>query len=142
MINSYVSYCQYLCNQICPIVLGFGPKEFKRGIGSPFDPCVTTMGQQPYCLSRMEVSDCTFRFGTIIRCDLRTLSLPRESTCDNQYACVIWSPCRKGNSLLTKLFGGLSYEKCGGTITHLHMRRQDGHHHRFPPLNFLVWTRK
>ena len=38
----------------------------------------------------------------------------------------------KGNSRLTKLFGGLSYKKSGGTITRLHMWRQDGRHNRFP----------
>ena len=61
----------------------------KGGIGSLFDPCVNDMGQRPYCLSRMEVSYCTFGFGAIIRHDQRTLSLPRDSPRDNQYACAI-----------------------------------------------------
>ena len=42
------------------------------------------------------------------------------------------SPFWKGHSRLTKLFGELSYKKSGGTITHLHMWRQDGCHNRFP----------
>ena len=79
-------------------------KDSKRGIWSLFDPCVNTVGRRPYCLSRMEESYCTFGFSAIIRRDLRTLSLPRDSmhVCD---------PRGKGNSHLTKLFGGLSYEK-------------------------------
>ena len=86
-------------------------KEFKRGIGSLFDPCVNAMGRRPYCPSRMEVSYCTFGFGTIILRDLRTLSLPHDSPHGNQYACVIWVLAGKVNSCLTELFGGLSYEK-------------------------------
>ena len=42
------------------------------------------------------------------------------------------SPHGKGNSCLTKLFGGLCYKKSGGSITHLHTWRQDGRHNRFP----------
>ena len=45
------------------------------------------------------------------------------------YACVWFSPCRKGNS---RFLGGLSYEKIKGIITRLHMWRQDGRHNRFP----------
>ena len=41
------------------------------------------------------------------------------------------SPCGKGNSHLTKLLGGLIYEKSGGTITHLHTWQQDGCNNRF-----------
>ena len=37
------------------------------------------MGRRPYWPSRMEVSYCTFGFGAIIRRDLRTLSLRRDS---------------------------------------------------------------
>ena len=65
-------------------------RNLKWGIGSLFDPCVNTMGRRPYCPSCMEVSCCTFGFSTIIRRDLRTLSLPHDSQCDNLYACVIW----------------------------------------------------
>ena len=35
-------------------------KEFKRENRISFDPCVNAMGRWPYCLSRMEVSYCTF----------------------------------------------------------------------------------
>ena len=36
----------------------FGPRNFKGGIGSLFDPCVNAMGRRPYWPSRMEVSYC------------------------------------------------------------------------------------
>ena len=63
-------------------------KEFKRGmIRSLFDPCsVNAMERQPYWLSPMEASYCTFGFGVIIRHDLLALWLPCDSPCDNQYA--------------------------------------------------------
>ena len=49
------------------------------------------------------------------------------------YACVSdLSPHGKGNSHLVKLLGGLSYEKSGGTITHLHTWWQDDYHNRLP----------
>ena len=53
-----------------------------------FDPCVNAIGRQPYWLSHMEVSYCTFGFDVRIRCDLRTLSLPCDSPRHNLYACV------------------------------------------------------
>ena len=65
-------------------------RNLKGGIGSLFDPCVNTTGQRPYCPSRMEVSYCTFGFGAIIQCDLRTLSLPCDSLRKYQYVCVIF----------------------------------------------------
>ena len=65
------------------------PRNLKRGIGSLFDHCVNAMGQRPYCPSHMEVSYCIFGFSTIVRCDLRTLSLPCDSPRDNQHVCVI-----------------------------------------------------
>ena len=52
-------------------------RNLKEGIGYLFDACVNTMGWRPYCLSRMEVSYCTFGFGAITH--------PH----DNQYVCVI-----------------------------------------------------
>ena len=68
------------------------------------------MRWRPYCPSCMEVSYCTFGFGSIIWHDLRTLSLPRDSP-----SCPICvrdlSPRGKGNSRLTKLCGKLSYKK-------------------------------
>ena len=64
-------------------------KEFKRGIGSLFDPCVNAMERQPYWPSHTEVSYCTFRFCSIIRRNLCTLSLLRDSLRDKLYACVI-----------------------------------------------------
>ena len=86
---------------------GFEPRNLKGGIGSLFAPCVNAMGRRPYCSSRMVVSYCTFGFGAVIQRDLCTLSLPCDSPCCNQYA----SSRKKGNSRLTKLFGGLSYKK-------------------------------
>ena len=67
------------------------PKEFKRGNRGLFlTPAgVNAMRRRPYCLSRMEVSYCTFGFGAIIRLDLRTLSLLRDSLHYNQYAWLI-----------------------------------------------------
>ena len=61
----------------------------KGGIGSLFEPCVNAMGSSHIGLSCMEVSYCTFGFGTIIRCDLRTLSLSCDSPHDNLHACMI-----------------------------------------------------
>ena len=68
---------------------GLKPRTLIGGIGSPFDPRVNTMWGWPYCPLLMEVSYCTFRFGAIIRRNLRTLSLPRDSQHNNLYACVI-----------------------------------------------------
>ena len=51
----------------------FIPRNFNRGIGSLFDPCVNAMGRWPYCQSRMEVS----HYLRIWR-DHHTLSLLRE----------------------------------------------------------------
>ena len=96
-----------------------GPRNFNKGIGSLFDPCVNAMGQQPYCPSRMVARNCTFGFGAIIRCDLRTLSLPRDS-----------SPRGKGNSRLAKLFCGLSYDMTARWPPQ-----------QIPPLNFLEMDR-
>ena len=45
-------------------------RNIKERIGSPFGPSVNAM-------RRMEVSYDTFEFGTIIQCNLCTLSLPR-----------------------------------------------------------------
>ena len=64
-------------------------KESKRGNRVSFDPYGNAMWRRPYCPSRVEVSCCTFGFDAIIRRDLRTLSLPRDSPRDNFYACVI-----------------------------------------------------
>ena len=64
-------------------------RNLKGGIGSRFDPRVNALGQRPYWPSRMEVSYCTFGFGAIIRCDLHTLSLPRDSPFDNPFVWVI-----------------------------------------------------
>ena len=72
----------------------------------------------------MEVSYCTFGFVAVIRHDLLTLLLPRDSSRDNIYVRDL-SPRRKGNSRLKKLLEGLNYEK-------IRTWRQDGHHNRFP----------
>ena len=89
----------------------FLSRNLKRGIGSLFDPCVNAMGRQPYWPSHMEVSYCTFGFGANIQRDLRILLLPRDSPHDNLSGVLDLSARGKGNSCLTKLFGGLSYEK-------------------------------
>ena len=64
-------------------------RDFKERIVSLFDPCANAMGWGPYWPSSMEVSYCTFGFGTIIRPDLRTLLLPHDSRSDNLHACAI-----------------------------------------------------
>ena len=46
---------------------------------------------------------CTFRFGTSIRCDMRTLLLPCDSLRDNLYACVFTS--RRGKASRAGLKG-------------------------------------
>ena len=106
-------------------------KEFKRG-SLFFDSCVNATERWPYWLSRMEASYCTFGLGTIIRHDLHTLSLPRNSPCDNLYACVIWVHAEKATHAKQNYLTGLATKKSGGTITHLHTWRQDGRHNRFP----------
>ena len=65
------------------------------------------MGQRPFWRSRMEASCCTFRFGTIIRRDLRTLLLPRVLPCDNLHACVIYVHARKATHTLQNCLVGL-----------------------------------
>ena len=113
------------------------PRNLKGGIGFLFDPCVNAMWQP-----RMKVSYCTFGFGTIIRRDPRT-SLLRDSLCDNQYACVIWVHAGKASHANNEIIFmvGLATKKSGDTVTHLHMRRQDGRHNKFPPTNFHAWNR-
>ena len=96
------------------------PRNLKGEIGSLFDPCVNAIGRRPYCPSRMEVSYCTFGFGAIIRRDLRTLSLPRDSPRDNQFACVIRDHAGKATHALRNYLAGLATKKSGGTITHLY----------------------
>ena len=54
--------------------------------------------------------------GAIIRRDLRTLSSPRDSQCNNLYDLC---PHGKGNSRLMKLLGGLTTKIYGGTVTRL-----------------------
>ena len=104
-------------------------RNIKRGIRSFFDPCVNAMGQRPYCLSRIEANYCTFGFGVIIRRDLRTLSLQHDSSRNNLFAS---SPHRKGNSRLTKFFGGLSYEKVRRYNNSPPYMQQDGRLNKCP----------
>ena len=88
------------------------------------------MGRRPYCPSRMEVSYCTFGFGAICahyRC--------RVIHCAITYMRAWVESTQEGNLRLTKLFGGLSYEKIRRYMNHLHTWRQDGRHNRI--LNFL-----
>ena len=77
--------------------LGFMPevKPLHKLRGDLVLCALNTMEWRPYCPSRVEVSYCTFGFGAIMLRDLRTLSLPRDSPCNNQYACVIWVHTRK-----------------------------------------------
>ena len=65
------------------------------------------MGQRTYCLSRMEVSYCTFGFGAIIQCNLCTL-LPSDSPCHNHKCVHDLGPCKNSNSCL---LGRLSYKQ-------------------------------
>ena len=117
---------------LCPEV---DPRNLKGGIGSLFDPCVNTMGQRPYWLSRTEVSYCTSGFGGIIWSNLRTLSLPRDSPCNNL------SPCRKGNSRFTKVLGRLSYEKTRRYNNSPPYVMAGWPPQQIPPCNVLGWTR-
>ena len=87
----------------------------------------------------MEVSYCTFRFGTIIVPSDLAQSEHNIFTgyhlihhMITYYACVILSPRGKGKSPLTNLLGRLSYEKNPDTITYLRMWWQDGCHNSFP----------
>ena len=72
------------------------------------------MEWQPNWPSHMEVSYCAFGFGGIIRRDLRILSLPHDSPCNNLLCMRDQSPLGKGNPRLTKLLGGPSCEKNPG----------------------------
>ena len=71
------------------------------------------MGRQPYCLSCMEVSYCTFGFSVIIWRGLRTLSLPCDSSRDNQYACAIWVHAGKATHASRNYLAGLATKKSG-----------------------------
>ena len=116
-------------------------RNFKGGSESLFDPCVNAMGWRPYCPSRMEVSYCTFGFGAIIRRDLRTLSLPHDSSRDIPICMHDLSPRGKGNSHLTELFGRLSFEKIrryNNSPPYLTARWPP---QQIPPLNFLGCAR-
>ena len=73
--------------------------NFKGGIGSLLTPVLMLWGSGNID-TRMEVSYCTFGFGTIIWRDLRISLLPRDL-----------NPRRKGISCLMKLLDGLNYEK-------------------------------
>ena len=81
-----LGYSQNLLNIIAWYIIGQG----MGGIRSLFDPCINA-----YWPSRMEASYCTSGFCMVIRCDLRTLLLPRDSTYD--YACVIIIHAGKAN---------------------------------------------
>ena len=52
-------------------------------------PVLTLWGSGHIDRHFMEASYCTFGFGSIIRRDLRTLLLPRDSPKDNLYECLI-----------------------------------------------------
>ena len=114
------------------------PRNLKGGIRSLFDPCVNAMGRRPYCPSRMEVSYCTFGFGAIIRRDLRTLSLPRDSPRDNIFACVIWV-YKERQPTLNEIIWRLNYEntrRYNNSPPYVTARWPP---QRIPPLNFLGW---
>ena len=64
-------------------------RNLKGESGLFLTPVLTLWGRRPYCPSRIEASYCTFGSGAIIWRDVRTLSLPRDSPGDSQYACVI-----------------------------------------------------
>ena len=110
-------------------------RNLKERIRSLFNLCVNAVGRHPYCLSCMEVSYCTFRFGAIIQHTQGTFSLLCDSSHYIQYAWAISGYPDKATCTLN-LCGGLSYQICGGTITHLHTWWQDGYCIRFF-LNFL-----
>ena len=110
--------------QICKFV--YSTRNLKGGMWSLFDPCVNAMAQQPYWPSHIKVSYYTFGFGSVIRGDLRTLSLPHVLPHNKVHVCVILNPRGKGNSRLVKLFGGFSYKN---------IRR----YNNFPPYVMVRW---
>ena len=59
--------CSY-CMDGTPVAVAkaYPPRNLKGGIWSLFEPCVNALGRQPYCLSCMEGSYCTFGFGAKI----------------------------------------------------------------------------
>ena len=99
------------------------PRNLKGGIRSLFDPCVKAMGQWPFWQSCMEVSYRTTGFA-FIRHNLCTVSLLRVLP-----KCVRdLSLFEKGNTCLTKLRGGLSYEQIQRLLL---TWWQNCHHNRF-----------
>ena len=117
----------------------FYSRNLKGGIGSLFDSCVNAMGWRPYCPSRMEVSYCTFGFGAIIRRDLCTLSLPRDSprAITNMRA---WFESTRERQLTLNEISRLSYEKIrryNNSPPYVTARWPS---QQIPPLNFLGFT--
>ena len=105
-----------------------GTKEFKRGIGSLFDPCVY------------------FRVAAILTVTyggkLLNFWIWRNHLA---WSARVWfkSMRERQHTLNYNLLCGLICEKIQShNYTHLHMWGQDGHHNRFPPLKFLGWHLK
>ena len=129
------------------------PKEFKRGIGSFFDPCVNAMGRRTYWLS--------LGWWVIVPLNLAQsfglVSLRHDSPCDNLNACVIYVHARKATHAKQNYLAGLATKnktkqnktkqkknktkqkkkqkkknkkqkkkKNGDTVSHLHTWGQDG----------------
>ena len=110
-------------------------------VAKVFETRVNAMGRRPYWPSRMAVSYCTFGVVAIIRRDLRTLSLPRDSPRDNLRGVLDLSPRGKGNSRQMKLLGELSYEKIrryNNSPPYVTARWPP---QRISPLNFLMRNR-
>ena len=106
-----IAYCQQLLyHWKCDVA-----RNFKGGIGSLVDPCVKAMGRRPCWPSRMEESYCTFGFGAIIWRDLRTLSLPRDSQCNNLYSSLfttkVWFLKMKLMSLICDSMWDLHFQE-------------------------------
>ena len=129
------------------IPLSVTPKEFKRGIGSLFDACVNLHAYRAaagYCSSRMEASYCTLRdlglsFSMI--CARYHYHVIHCAITNNEYACVIWVYAGKVYSCVTKLFGGLSYEKIRRYNNSPPYMTARWPPQQIPPLNFLGHTR-
>ena len=88
-------------------------KEFKRGIGSLFDPCVNATGRQPFWRTHMEVSYCISGFSAIIRHDFIIVMCSPHNNLIESVLCS-WE---KGNTSWTKLFPGLNNNKIPPYVT-------------------------
>ena len=139
----------HLYCQIYPfILLGFlcrsHPRNLKGESGLFLTPVLTYRAAAGYCSSRMEASYCTLRdlglsFSMI--CARYHYHVIHRAITNNEYACVIWVYAGKVYSCVTKLFGGLSYEKIWRYNNSPPYMTARWPPQQIPPLNFLGHTR-